>query len=109
LAGKLDIFYSKKAVSEMSITRINQFEAKPDCEEKLHTFLQSVIAVILTCPGCLSCKLLRSTENPACLAIIEEWDNIASHQKAASAIPKEKLAEAGLLFAKPPSGMYYTA
>ncbi|HTJ95870.1 MAG TPA: antibiotic biosynthesis monooxygenase family protein [Rhodocyclaceae bacterium] len=93
----------------MSITRINQFEAKPDCAEKLYAFLQSVISVILTCEGCISCKLLRSAENPACLAIIEEWGSIASHQKAATAIPPEKLAEAGALFAKPPVGMYYTA
>ncbi len=93
----------------MTITRINQFEAKSGLEEKLHAFLQSVISVILNCPGNISCKLLRSTENPACLAIIEEWDGIESHQKAAQAIPKEKLAEAGALFAKPPSGMYYRA
>lgn len=93
----------------MTITRINQFEAKAGLEEKLHAFLQSVISVILNCPGCIACKLLRSAENPACLAIIEEWDSIESHQKAAQAIPKEKLAEAGALFAKPPSGMYYRA
>jgi quinol monooxygenase YgiN len=93
----------------MTITRINQFEAKPGAEEKLYAFLQSVISVILTCPGCISCRLLRSTENPACLAIIEEWDSIESHKKAAQAIPPEKLAEAAALFAKPPSGMYYRA
>ena len=91
----------------MPITRINQFEAKPGLEEKLHAFLQSVIAVILNCPGCISCRLLRSTDNRAQLAIIEEWDNIESHQQAAQAIPPEKLAEAGTLFAKPPAGQYY--
>lgn len=91
----------------MTITRINQFEAKAGMEEKLHAFLQSVIAVITACPGCVSCRLLRSTENPACVAIIEEWDSIESHKKAAHVIPPEKLAEAAALFAKPPSGMYY--
>ncbi len=93
----------------MTITRINQFEAKVAAEEKLYAFLQSVIAVITTCGGCISCRLLRSTENPACLAIIEEWDSIESHQKAASAIPPALLAEAVALFAKPASGMYYRA
>lgn len=93
----------------MPITRINHFEAKPSEAENLYRFLQSVISVITTCPGNLSCRLLRSTENPACLAIIEEWDSIDSHQKAASAIPPEKIAEAAKLFAKPPSGMYYGA
>jgi quinol monooxygenase YgiN len=93
----------------MTITRINQFEAKAAAEEKLYLFLQSVIAVILTCPGCISCRLLRSTESPAHLAIIEEWDSIESHQKAASAIPQEQMSVAAALFAKPPSGMYYRA
>ena len=93
----------------MTITRINQFEAKVSAEEKLYAFLQSVISTIKACPGCISVKLLRSTENPACLAIIEEWDSIESHQKAASAIPPEQMAVAMSLFAKPPSGMYYRA
>ena len=93
----------------MTITRINQFEAKISLEKKLYAFLQSVISVIEACPGCVSCKLLRSTENPACLAIIEEWESIEAHQRAASAIPPAKLAEASALFAKPPSGMYYKA
>lgn len=93
----------------MAITRINQFEAKAAAEEKLYAFLQSVISVIKACPGCISCRLLRSTENPACLAIIEEWDSVESHQRAAHAIPPEKLAEAAALFAKPPSGTYYRA
>ena len=91
----------------MTITRINQFEARASREESLHAFLQSVISVIETCPGCLSCRLLRSVDNPACLAIIEEWENIEAHQSAASAIPPEKLAEAAALFARPPAGMYY--
>ena len=93
----------------MTITRINQFEAKVAAEEKLYAFLQSVISVITTCNGCISCRLLRSTENPACLAIIEEWDSIESHQRAASAIPPAMYAEAAALFAKPASGMYYRA
>jgi quinol monooxygenase YgiN len=93
----------------VTITRINQFEAKAAVEEKLYVFLQSVISDITACPGCISCRLLRSTENAACLAIIEEWDSIESHQRAASAIPPGKIAEAAVLFAKPPSGMYYRA
>ena len=93
----------------MTITRINQFEAKASLEEKLYSFLQSVISVIETCPGCISCGLLRSTESPACLAIIEEWESIEAHQRAASAVPRASLAEAPAWFAKPPSGVYYKA
>lgn len=91
------------------ITRINQFEAKKDLEEKLFDFLRSVIFIIEKSPGCVSCRLLRSTDNPAHLAIIEEWESIEDHQNAAKVIPPEKMAQAMTLFAKPPSGAYYKA
>ena len=91
----------------MSITRINQFEAKPGSEERLHAFLQSVIATIKDCAGCNSVQLLRGAESNAQLAIIEQWDSIEAHQQAAHAIPPEKMKEAMALFAKPASGMYY--
>jgi heme-degrading monooxygenase HmoA len=93
----------------MIITRINQFEAKKEFEEKLFEFLRSVISVIETSPGCKSCRLLRSMDNPAHLAIIEEWESIEAHQNAAKAIPPEKLNQAMGMFAKPPSGTYYKA
>lgn len=91
----------------MTITRINQFEAKKDFEGKLFEFLRSVISVIKDSPGCRSCRLLRSTDDPAHLAIIEEWESIEAHQNAAKAIPPEKLNRAMEMSAKPPSGMYY--
>ena len=91
----------------MSGTRINHFEAKPGSEEKLQALLQSVIATILECPGAVSCKLLRSVEKHGSFAIIEKWDNVEAHQRAAKAIPPEKMAEAMALFAKPPVGEYY--
>ncbi len=92
----------------MAITRINNFEAKVGAEQKLYEFLQSVISVIKNCSGCIGCQLLRNTENPASLVIIEQWESIESHQNAASAIPPEKLKEAYELFATPPSGRYYS-
>lgn len=91
------------------ITRLNQFEAKKECEEKLFEFLRTVISVIEKSPGCRSCQLLRSIDNPAQLAIIEVWDSVEDHQNAARAIPPEKMAQAMALFAKPPSGTYYCA
>lgn len=92
----------------MAITRINNFEAKVGAEQKLYEFLQSVISVIKNCSGCIGCQLLRSTENPASLVIIEQCESIESHQNAASAIPPEKLKEAYGLFSVPPSGRYYS-
>lgn len=91
----------------MAITRINHFEAKVGSEQALYEFLQSVISIVKNCAGCIDCKLLRSIENPASLVIIEQWDDVDSHQKAASAVPPEKLKEVFALFAKPASGMYY--
>jgi len=93
----------------MTIIRINQFEAKKGLEEELFEFLRSVISTIEKSRGCKSCQLLRSTDNPAQLAIIEEWDSIEDHQAAARAIPPEKMTQAMALFAKPPSGAYYRA
>lgn len=93
----------------MTITRINHFVARPGLEQQLHEFLASVISVIESCEGCLSCRLLRGTEDPAQLAIIEEWESIEAHQAAAGAIPPEQLAAAVAMFAKPPAGSYYKA
>ena len=91
------------------ITRINQFEAKKDLEEQLFEFLRSVISIIEKSRGCMSCQLLRSTDNPAQFAIIEEWESIEDHQNAAKAIPPAMLTQAMALFAKPPTGAYYKA
>ena len=91
----------------MTITRINQFEARKGVEDELFEFLQSVISIIQRSPGCKSCRLLRSLDGPAHLAIIEEWESIEAHQNAAKAIPPEKMNEAMTLFAGPPTGTYY--
>jgi len=93
----------------MAISRINHFEAKAGSEQALYEFLQSVASIVRECSGCLGCQLLRSIENHANLVIIEHWDNVESHKQAASAIPPEKLKDAFALFAKPPSGIYYTS
>ena len=91
----------------MAITRINHFEAKAGSEQALYEFLQSVISIVKGCAGCIDCQLLRSIENPVNLVIIEQWDDVESHQKAGSAVPPEKLKEVFALFAKPASGAYY--
>ena len=93
----------------MTITRINQFEAKKDLEQQLFEFLRSVISIIEKSKGCKSCQLLRRTDHPAHFAIIEEWESIEDHQNAARDIPPEKMNQAMALFAKPPSGAYYKA
>ena len=91
----------------MPITRINHFVAKKNTIEQLHSFMQDVVAKVKTLPGCRSIRLLQSAENPAHLAIIEEWDSIEDHKKAATAIPPDQLKRAKTLVAKPPVGEYY--
>ena len=91
----------------MAIARINQFEAKAGAKEKVYVLLESMISTVRACPGCLSRLMLRGIGNPACLAIIEQWDSVESHRRAAQAIPLDKFSEAMTLFAKPASGMYY--
>jgi quinol monooxygenase YgiN len=92
----------------MSITRINHFHAKAGCEEALFNFMSQVVLKIRATTGCISCKLLKSVENSAQLAVIEEWASIEVHKAAASVIPKEQLEEVMAFFAKPPVGTYYS-
>lgn len=92
----------------MSITRINHFEAKLGSEAELLAFMQHVVTEVSKANGCINCQLLKGAENSAQLAVIEEWVSIAHHQAAASIIPKEKIEQAMVFFAKPPFGIYYT-
>lgn len=91
----------------MSITRINHFEAKEGCAEELFQFMSSVVSKIKQAQGCRDCRLLVGAENTAQLAVIEEWDSIADHQRAASVIPSEDIAMATAFFARPPMGIYF--
>ena len=91
----------------MTVTRINHFEAKPETAERLYTFMLDMVTKVRMLPGCRSVKLLRSTENPARFAVVEEWDSIEAHQKAATTIPPADLEKAKSLVAKPPAGEYF--
>ena len=71
----------------MAITRINEFQAKPDRAAALCDFLRSVIARIIDAPGCRSCELLVQHDDPTRLAIIEVWGSVEAHQASASRIP----------------------
>ena len=93
----------------MTITRINQFEAKAGRRTDLSAFLQSVISLIRGSAGCRSVELLEAIEHAERLAIIEVWDSVEAHQAAAKAIPRAKMDEAMALFAAPPSGAYFRA
>ena len=91
----------------MSITRINEFQAKADTSETLLTFLKSIMPIIEASPGCESCRLLRDVEAPTRFVIIETWQSIEAHQASVKNIPPKKLQEAMDLVASPPNGAYY--
>ena len=91
----------------MAITRINQFQAKPDKAAALCDFLRSIIARIIDAPGCRSCELLVQRDDPTRLAIIEVWDSVDAHQASVSRIPPALLQQAQTLLAGPAQGAYY--
>lgn len=93
----------------MSVTRINHFSAKPDQADGLAAFLNEVIRVVRTADGCVSCRLLRDQAQPTEFVILEEWESVAAHQKAASLIPKERINSVMQYLASPPRGQYFSA
>jgi heme oxygenase (mycobilin-producing) len=91
----------------MSITRINKFEAKDGMADNLHAFLTSIVPLMGQSPGCVSCQVLRSQENPNEFVIIEVWASVSAHQASVKNIPPEKIGMVMPMLASPPSGSYY--
>ncbi len=92
----------------MSVTRINEFLAKPGQEPALHEFLVSVVETIIGSSGCVSCQLLSSQENPARFVVIEVWQSVEAHKGAARAIPADQIQRVMGLLAASPKGEYFT-
>ena len=93
----------------MSVTRINEFQAKDGQHETLRAFLTSIISMVESSAGCRSCQLLRHNDDPARLVIIEVWDSVEAHQASVKHIPLGTIEKAITMFAGPPKGAYYTA
>jgi len=91
----------------MSITRIGEFQAKPETTESLQDFLLSIMPLIKSSQGCESVTLYQSQADPTQFTMLEVWDNIESHQASVKNIPPEMLAEIRPLLASAPSGGYY--
>jgi quinol monooxygenase YgiN len=93
----------------MNITRINEFKATEDKEEKLFEFLNSLVPYISSCEDCLSCEVLRSHDDQSSFVVIEKWNSIESHKKSIENFPKEEMQAAMDLFGASPKGTYYYA
>lgn len=92
----------------MTVTRINEFRARPGPLEleSLVTHLRLAVAGIRKTLGCTSCQLLQSQADPLRFVIIEKWKSIEAHQAAASKIPKSAITAMMKLLAEAPRGDY---
>ncbi len=90
------------------ITRINQFQAADGKADELHTFLISLLPYISGSAGCISCEVLRNTEDKGAFAVVERWESKEAHQQSIAKFPQEEMQAAMLLFGGPPSGAYYS-
>jgi len=92
----------------MSITRIGEFQAKPESTVTLRDFLLSIMPLIKTSQGCESVTLYQSQTDSTKFTMIEVWDSVESHQASVKNIPPEMLGEVRPLLASAPSGGYYS-
>jgi heme oxygenase (mycobilin-producing) len=91
----------------MSITRIGEFQAKPETTESLRNFLLSIMPIIKSSQGCESVTLYQSQADPTQYTMLEVWDSLESHQASVKNIPPEMLTEIRPLLASAPSGGYF--
>ena len=91
----------------MSISRIDEIQAKPELIKELRDFLLSILPMIKSSEGCESVQLYQSQDHPAKFLMIEVWDSVESHRNSVNKIPPEKLGEIRPLLATSPSGSYF--
>jgi quinol monooxygenase YgiN len=91
----------------VSIARIGETQAKAGMEAALSDFLVSIMPLILSSQGCLSCELFQDQEYPGKFIMIEVWESIEAHQASVKNIPPEKIGEIMPLLASSPGGRYY--
>ncbi len=91
----------------MTITRIGEFQAKPETIESLRDFLLSIMPFIKSAQGCETVTLYHSHHDSTKFIMIEEWDSVESHQASVKIIPPEMLKQIQPLLASAPSGEYY--
>jgi quinol monooxygenase YgiN len=91
----------------MSITRINEFRSVEGGSEALRDQIKSLVPVIESSDGCLSCQLLQSQKSRNHFIVIEVWDNVQSHQASLKNAHPEIFHEVRKYLAVPPTGEYY--
>jgi quinol monooxygenase YgiN len=91
----------------LSITRISEFQSKEGTTQGLREFLMSIMPIIKSSKGSRSVQLYQRQDEPSKFMMIEEWDDMESHQASVKNIPPAKLAEVRPLLSLGPSGAYY--
>ena len=91
----------------MSITRINEFEARDGEGKSLYEFLRSALPLIQESEGNISCKILQNEEDPTQIIVIEVWESKEAHKASVKSIPPSLLMKAMQYIAAPPKGGYY--
>lgn len=91
----------------MSVTRLNEFQAKPGQESALRDFLSALVPTIGRASGCRSCQLLAAMSTPGRFVVLEVWDSVEAHKQAANAIPASEIQRVMAMLAAPPKGEYF--
>lgn len=91
----------------MSITRINEFRARPGQGEALRDAISLFLPVIESSMGCRSCRLLQHLDDPDRIVVVEVWDSVEAHRASLQNIPSSMMEEAMTLLADAPRGSYY--
>lgn len=90
----------------MPITRYGEVQAAPNQTDALRDFLKSIMPIIRSSAGNLSCQLLQDQEEPSKFVMIEIWETVEAHQASAKNIPPELLAQIRPLLGGAPQGKY---
>ncbi|QDF73748.1 MULTISPECIES: putative quinol monooxygenase [Shewanella] len=89
------------------IVRIGEFQAATGQADELKAFLLSLSDYICASPGCLSYEVLCPLDEVGRFVVVERWASAEQHRASVQAYPSDKMQEAMVLFAAPPSGSYY--
>lgn len=93
----------------MTITRVNEFEAREGCSDELRQYLETILPEIEGSEGCLYAHLLQGHDNPQRFLIIETWESIPAHQLAIQDIDKHEFVRTLQRLAHPPQAEYFSS
>jgi quinol monooxygenase YgiN len=91
----------------VSITRINEFQAKDGQAQRLRDFLTSIVSAIEASEGCRLCRLLQDLDDDGSFVVIEFWESVDAHKASIKDIQPEQLEEIMQLLSGSPQGRYF--